>query len=530
MRALRKSGRWAELPAASPLQPGVGTSAEGRVEARRPAGIAGGYEARAAADPVTVLLLHPRPQEIPDINDALRDLGCRVIPATSVSGALQRAAGDNIDVVVMPVNAPLQAGNDNLGRSGCLLAIEKLRSARPSAEIIFFHEADQAIDLAECCELILAGGRSFLDRSSPSFIDELTRCVDECSHIKRSYEDRKSDSLVDDIPGRYGMVGSSPAMQKVFDHVRKASMRSDAPVLITGESGTGKQLLAEAVHRLDEKRRGYPFIVVNCSAITATLAESELFGHKRGAFTGSVGDRLGFFRAADHGTIFLDEIGEMDIALQPKLLRVLQESRVQPVGADSEVEIDVRVIAASNRDVRQLIADGRFRMDLYQRLNVVPIRVPPLRERKEDILPLMKYFIRKHSHYYRGRMDGIDPRVLDAISSLQCDGNVRQIENLVRHVLLTKEAGNRIELSDLPRGIISRLLTGPDSKLVDEVADYLYERVTRDGMSITQVMDHAEKLLVGKVLAQTNRNQTHAARILKTTPRTIFNKIRKHGV
>jgi transcriptional regulator with PAS, ATPase and Fis domain len=203
---------------------------------------------------------------------------------------------------------------------------------------------------------------------------------------------------------------------------------------------------------------------------------------------------------------------------------------VQPVGEDTEVEIDVRVIAATNRDMTQLIASGAFRMDLYQRLNVVPVYVPPLRERQEDILPLMTYFIRKHAHYYRGCINSIDPRVIDAICALQCEGNVRQLENLVRHVLLTKEEGDRIELADLPRGIISRLLTGPDHHVIDEVASYLFDRVRRDGMSLAQVIDHAEKLLVSKVLAHSGHNQTHAARLLQTTPRTIFNKLRKHNL
>ena len=524
MDMTRPPGRSARRPEFSSTDPTLGRAAQaadGSLRARRLA------LAAPRTPAATVLLLHPCPEDIPDVLQALEQMDSRVIRVTSVTEAARRTAAETIDVAVMPI---VTAGQDASGHGGCLAAIEQIRNASPGTEVIFFHEAGQAVDLAECCELILAGGRSFLDRSSPTFLADLTRRIEECAFIKRSYEDREAEALGDDVPGRYGMVGTSPAMQKVFNHIRKASMLSDAPVLIQGESGTGKQLLAEAIHRLDDKRRDFPFVVVNCSAITTTLAESELFGHRRGAFTGSVGDRLGYFRAADHGTIFLDEIGEMDTSLQPKLLRVLQEGRVQPVGADNEVEIDVRVIAATNREITTLIAEGRFRMDLYQRLNVVPMFVPPLRERKEDILPLMIYFIRKHGHYYRGRIDGVDPRVVDAVCGLHCEGNVRQLENLMRHVLLTKEAGNRIELSDLPRGIITRLLTGPDNKAVDAVADYLCSRVSRDGLSLSQAVDHAEKLLVSKILAQTSHNQTHAARVLKTTPRTIFNKIRKHGL
>jgi len=448
--------------------------------------------------------------------------GCIPLIAADLPEALRILGSEDIDVVV------LEYASDN-DTNEPLRTIRSVKERSPITEVVLYHSSEVAISLAEYCEFILAGVRSVVNEATFESAAELAHRVSECAAIKRRTRQREIELDVHDIPGRFGIVGNSPAMRKVLNYVQKAAMLSDAPVLITGESGTGKQLLAQAIHNLDEKRREHPFVVVNCSAITPTLAESELFGHKHGAFTGSTGDRLGYFRAAHKGTIFLDEISEMDISLQPKLLRVLQESRVMPVGGDTEEEIDVRIIAATNRDLAECIQQGSFRLDLFQRLNVIPINVPPLRSRREDILPLVKHFIAKHAGHYRGSIESIDSRVIDAIAALDSEGNVRQLENLVRYVLLTKEAGSRLELSDLPRNVIRKLLENPDATGEESIAEQLFARVSRDGMSLQQVLDYCEKIVLEKVLAQTGHNQTKAAELLKTTPRTIFNKIKKHN-
>jgi len=459
-------------------------------------------------------------------NERLKDIfsrhGCEPFLATDLPEVLRTLKSQDIDVVVLGYS-----GDDT---TESVRAVQSIKDCAPATEVVLYHPSGVSISLADYCELIIAGGRSFVNEETCGSATELARTVRDCATIKRRNKQREIELDAHDIPGRFGIVGNSAAMRRVFNHVQKAAVLSDAPVLITGESGTGKQLLAQAIHDLDEKRCDHPFVVVNCSAITPTLAESELFGHKRGAFTGSVDDRLGYFRAANKGTIFLDEIGEMNISLQPKLLRVLQESRVMPVGGDTEEEIDVRVIAASNRDLSECIADGQFRLDLFQRLNVIPITVPSLRTRKDDILPLVRHFVTKHSGHYRGSIDAIDPRVVDAIAALDSEGNVRQLENLVRHVLLTKEAGNRLELSDLPRSVIRKLLDNPDLGQEDNIADHLLSKVTRDGLSLQEVLDYCERMVLEKVLAQTGHNQTKTAQTLKTTARTIFNKIKKHHV
>jgi len=205
---------------------------------------------------------------------------------------------------------------------------------------------------------------------------------------------------------------------------------SDAPVLICGESGTGKQLLAEAIHRMDPKRRSKPFLTVNCAAITGTLAESALFGHRKGSFTGATQDRPGYFQAANGGTLLLDEISELEKPLQPKLLRVLQEGRVLPVGDDIERPVDVRIVAACNRPLPILVESGEFRFDLYQRLNVIALVVPPLRDRPEDIPPLVQFFLRQYASYYRQPIESVDERVYEMLSRAIGSGNVRDSRTL----------------------------------------------------------------------------------------------------
>jgi transcriptional regulator with GAF, ATPase, and Fis domain len=230
-------------------------------------------------------------------------------------------------------------------------------------------------------------------------------------------------------PRRFGMIGDSPAMQAVFELLEKVAP-SDVPVLIQGETGTGKELVARALHD-HSPRRAKPFLAENCAAVPENLLESELFGHKRGSFTGAIADRAGHFVAADHGTVFLDEIGDMPLAMQSKLLRVLQEGEVRPVGSNKTLHVDVRIVAASNKDLVELCRAGRFREDLYFRLNVITIRLPPLRERTGDIAHLVRHFLAASSKEI-GRELSISPEALQALERWRWPGNVRELENVVR--------------------------------------------------------------------------------------------------
>jgi len=233
-----------------------------------------------------------------------------------------------------------------------------------------------------------------------------------------------------------GIVGSSPALRAVLDQVRMVAS-TDATVLIGGETGTGKELIARAIH-MHSERRHRPFVKVNCAAIPTELLESELFGHERGAFTGAMAQRLGRFEAANGGTLFLDEIGEMPLHLQTKLLRVLQEQEFERVGGNRTIQVDVRIVAASNRDLKAMVEENKFRADLYYRLAVFPLNVPPLRERREDIASLTRYFVRKHAQRMGRNIESIPSYAVEALTNYDWPGNIRELQNVIeRSVVLS---------------------------------------------------------------------------------------------
>ncbi len=272
---------------------------------------------------------------------------------------------------------------------------------------------------------------------------------------------REQEQLGEIFAG-HGLLAASAAMRDVFRRAVKASHFSDLPVLILGETGTGKQRLAEAIHALDPRRGDKPFVTINCGALSKTLAESDLFGHVRGAFSGAAGERKGLFRAANGGTLMLDEVGELDLDLQPKLLRVLQERRLLPVGEDYEHPIDVRVIAATNRPLEAMVAQGRFREDLFQRLNVFRVQLPALRERPEDVELQAHHFLAQYQVGRAARVTGFGSRVMEALRSLPWEGNTRQLENVIRETLAHHDgASTTLELTDLPRWVFEKIAASP---------------------------------------------------------------------
>lgn len=252
--------------------------------------------------------------------------------------------------------------------------------------------------------------------------------------------------------GFMGMVGNSPLMQVLFEQIRNAS-RSDASVIIYGESGTGKELVAHAIHKLSRRNKS-PFIKVNCAALNEYLLESELFGHLKGAFTGAIRDRMGRFEAANRGSIFLDEIGDMPQSMQVKILRVIQEKEIERVGDNRTISIDVRFITATNKDIFQLIHTGQFREDLYYRINVIPVRVPSLRDRKEDIPLLLSHYLEKINIVNKKNIKRISPAAMEALESYHWPGNVRQLINTIEYSTMTSK-DETINISDLPEYIFS---------------------------------------------------------------------------
>jgi transcriptional regulator with PAS, ATPase and Fis domain len=304
------------------------------------------------------------------------------------------------------------------------------------------------------------------------------------------------------------LIGSSAAMERVKDIIGKVAV-TDSPVLIEGESGTGKELVAAAIHRLSSRAKG-PFIPVNCSAIPSDLLESEFFGHVRGAFSGAVADALGLFRGANEGTIFLDEIAELPPALQVKLLRVLQEMQVRPVGSTKAYPVDVRVIAATNRNLEQAMTDGSFRQDLFYRVNVIRITLPPLRERREDIGALVHHFLRRFNRRFRRDIRGIAPDALEALTAFDFPGNVRELENLIERAF-AMGAREQITLADLPT-LTTRApgLPPVSPRALPTLADM-------------------EKDLILRALAILKNDKEEAARALGISRRTIYRRLKDYG-
>jgi transcriptional regulator with PAS, ATPase and Fis domain len=310
------------------------------------------------------------------------------------------------------------------------------------------------------------------------------------------------------------LIGDHPLIQKITQLIRKVAV-TDATILIMGESGTGKELVARAVHTLSS-RVDRPFIPVNCGAIPAELLESEMFGHERGAFTGAVGARAGMFQLANGGTIFLDEVGEMSGNLQVKLLRVLQDKEVRPVGADRSLKVDVRVIAASNKELAAEVDAGNFREDLFYRLQVIPIVMPPLRERRSDVPLLVKHFLEKHNHKRQGRPARITEEAMVYLWEYDWPGNVRELENLLERLVILSEDGH-IGVDHLPptiRSFISEKKI-PRATLGDE------------GLDLNTAVEEFENRLIEEALRRTKGNKQAAARLLGLKRTTLVAKLRR---
>ena len=313
------------------------------------------------------------------------------------------------------------------------------------------------------------------------------------------------------------LLGHSEAMRRIFDLVQRvASARTT--VLITGASGTGKERIARAIHQSGD-RRDKPMLVVNCGAIPEQLMEAELFGHERGSFTGAVSSRAGIFREAQGGTILLDEIGELPLALQVKLLRVLQERKVRGVGQAAEVSVDVRVLAATNRDVEQDVKDGRFRQDLYYRLNVIRIEVPPLSERREDVRPLADHFLARCAQEHNKDIRGFSPDALRALEGYAFPGNVRELENVVERAVALAE-GPTLGLGDLPREVAGAAAQ-PGPSLVG---------LPEGGCNLDEVLGEVERRLVLQALERSGGVRTRAAKLLGVTLRSLRYRLQKHAM
>jgi two-component system response regulator PilR (NtrC family) len=350
--------------------------------------------------------------------------------------------------------------------------------------------------------------------TKPFDVEDIRRRIDEALNRKKELHPGPADFHANGTDEQFGMIGSCSAMRKIFDLIpRAASAKSN--VLITGESGTGKELVARAIH-YQSNRKENPFVVINCGGIPESLLESELFGYKKGAFTGAQQDKKGFIQAADTGTLFLDEVGDLPPALQVKLLRVVQERTCTPVGATVEEKVDVRLIAATNKDLSAEVELGNFREDLFYRLNVININLPPLRERKEDIPVLVKFFTRKFAQEMQKDVGAISPFIMDCLCGYSFPGNVRELENLIeKSVALAKTS-----------------IMLPDVFIEKQSAS---EKTTpaslpAEGVMLDEIINEIERSHIDMALAQADGSIKKAAQLLGISFRSMRYRLQKHGI
>ena len=339
--------------------------------------------------------------------------------------------------------------------------------------------------------------------------------------------DASNDELRETF-ARHGFVTASEAMVPVLRQAFKAASASDITILLEGETGTGKQVLAQAIHQLDPKRCSFPFVTAHCSTINETLAESELFGHRRGAFTGAVAQRLGLFQSADGGTLFLDEVNDLPLSLQPKLLDVIQRSAVRPLGSDREVPVNARIIAASNQPLQPLVMQRRFRSDLYYRLNVVRLCLPLLRDRPDDLAALVVALAARYKSLYQPIVS-VEPDLVGFLRAQSFAGNIRELEHAVVRMLFLKNRGTSLDLEDW-FAQAGEETTEDDRDLIGDAAENLWQSISRSGLSYAQALQKLEKKVLATALLSGGRTRREIAKNLRTSERTLYHMIRSHGL
>jgi Nif-specific regulatory protein len=322
-----------------------------------------------------------------------------------------------------------------------------------------------------------------------------------------------------------GLIGDSPLMKRVYEMIEKIA-DTDSTILITGESGTGKEIIAKTIHYNSSRSQG-PFVPLNCAAIPKDLLESELFGHEKGAFTGALNTRIGRFELAHNGTLFLDEIGELDPSLQVKLLRVLQEREFERVGGVKTIKVDVRILVATNKELERRIREGKFREDLYYRLNVIPLHLPPLRERVEDILLLVDYFVHEFSKKKGRETLTFSPDALRHLIRYEWPGNVRELENLIERLTILVTA-NVVTVSDLPEKFHQTADSRTDDRF--STTQVLDTEIPECGIDIYSVVGNIERNLILKALEKTGGVKNRAAKLLGLNRTTLIEKMKKMGI
>jgi two-component system response regulator AtoC len=438
------------------------------------------------------------------LKQLLSDEGYSVVEATTGTEVVDKVKETNPDLVIMDVRMPELDGIE---------ALSKLKVSSPKTSVLIMTAFGSSNNAIRAMEL---GAFDYITK--PFELDKISHTVKRVIE----YRDLTSEVQVlrDEISSLVQterIVGNSPAMQEVYKTVGKVA-KADATVLITGESGTGKELVAEALHYNSNRRSG-PIVKVSCAALPETLLEAELFGHEKGSFTGAMTQRRGRFEMADKGTIFLDEIGEMSLPMQTKLLRVLQERKIERVGSSLPIKVDIRIICATNKDLQRQVEQQKFRDDLFYRLNVINIHMPPLRDRKEDIPALVEHFLAKHRYSATAQPAAISEEALKRLMEYEWPGNVRELENVVeRAVVLSR--GQIITSRELPFG--DHEGDGHEEEGGDEVSV--------EKSFFKKSVAQFEKDLIMKALRDATGNRSKAAEMLGIYRRLLYAKIKEYGL
>jgi two-component system NtrC family response regulator len=451
-------------------------------------------------EPTSILLVDDNESQRQVISFWLSEEHYDVSTASTVDAAIELLAQKDFDLIVTDVKMPGSSGMELLGWS---------KEHMPEIPVLMMTAFGSVSDAVAAMKM---GTFDYILK--PLNEDAFKAIVDKAlQHTRLVRENRTLRAYAERTSRFENLIGHSKKMKELFDLAVQVAPR-DSTVLILGESGTGKELLAKAIH-LNSSRRSAPFVVVNCGAIPETLIESELFGHKKGSFTGAHADRVGKFEAASHGTVFLDEIGELSPALQVRLLRVIQEREIQKIGQTAPLKIDVRVIAATNRNLNTLLEDGSFREDLYYRLSVIQLRIPPLRERRDDIPLLAEHFVEQFCQRYGPPLHRLTPSAVDVLTEYNWPGNVRELENVIESAIVLGK-GEQITPGYFPENVRQERTR----------VSQIHLQIPDDGISLEDV----ERELILKALEKCEWNQTRAARFLNITRKTLIYRMEKYGL
>lgn len=459
-------------------------------------------------NPVHILVVDDERSICELLEITFRKEGHRVEVAGDFASAKRKLESQIFDIVVSDIRMPGESGVD-------LLKLTK----EIAPDCVFL-----LITGVPTLETAIAAINSGADRyviKDHQLVDQLRRAVHEVSEgLKWKKEAGYLRRELRRLTGLDNIIGQSPKMREIFELIQTVAPQTSR-VLITGESGTGKELVARAIHE-NSQRSQAPFITINCGAFPETLLESELFGYVKGAFTGAAENRQGLFAAAHGGTLFMDEIGNMSLTMQVKLYRVLQEGKVRPVGSNEEIDVDVRIIAATNKDFEKEIAAGRFREDLYYRLSVIPIQLPALRERREDIPLLARHFLETFRKAMEKPINGVSPEAMRRLEAYDWPGNVRELENTMERAVAL-ESGAEISLPVLPDRIAGYASTG-SSNSGGRIA------IPAEGIDFEKEMADAERRYLQAALEKAEGVRTHAAEMLKITYRSFRHYSKKHNL